>query len=388
MLKTLLVRMTGSVVVVGGATWMAKSWLEMEAPGMVRRAIGEERAIDEARMKTARLPPRRGATSRSVAYREYGSPTGVPVVLLHSAGGSRLDPVSLGLEPCDIALPSKLEERSAPDTLRGESAASRAGVRVIAVDRAGYGGSGGWTEVESMQEFSADLVALADELNLERFSLIGLDVGGAWALGASHWLARTNRLDSVIVVNVPGPFALTRGDGTTTTTPSVTETVNEGDKTLVVGPFLGKLFRFAPVLAHVLGLFLRRSFFSDPVEAVRQSIASGSHGADTDTLRRLNGHALLAASSVESLRPGIDGIAIDNTVLFGHAWDCDPTKSLTKTHLWVGSKASATTLDTARWLQEAGVQSVHREDGAGEVGTVVRGWSDMLRQVVEDSERT
>ena len=77
---------------------------------------------------------------------------------------------------------------------------------VVAPDQRGFGGSDKPQKVEDYQtnKIVADLMALADALGIERFTLVGHDWGGAVA-----WLAALNqpeRLSRLVIVNAPHPF--------------------------------------------------------------------------------------------------------------------------------------------------------------------------------------
>jgi pimeloyl-ACP methyl ester carboxylesterase len=94
---------------------------------------------------------------RSVAFADYGSPGDTAVVWCHGGPGSRLEP-----------------EMCAP-------AAARLGLRLIGIDRPGYGRStlqmgrtiGGWVP---------DALAVVDHLGIDRFVSVGASTGGAYAL--------------------------------------------------------------------------------------------------------------------------------------------------------------------------------------------------------------
>ena len=94
---------------------------------------------------------------RRVAFADYGTPDQTPVVWCHGGPGSRLEP-----EIC-------------------AAAADRAGLRLIGIDRPGYGRStprpgrtiGGWVP---------DALAVADHLGIDRFVSVGASTGGAYAL--------------------------------------------------------------------------------------------------------------------------------------------------------------------------------------------------------------
>jgi pimeloyl-ACP methyl ester carboxylesterase len=90
---------------------------------------------------------------RTLAYCEWGAPTGHPVVLMHGAPGSRL---------------------LCPD----EEATAAAGVRLLTADRPGYWGSDPRPD-PTLLGWADDVQALADRLDLERFAVVGFS-GGGW----------------------------------------------------------------------------------------------------------------------------------------------------------------------------------------------------------------
>ncbi len=93
---------------------------------------------------------------RSVGYVDYGSPGQAPVLWCHGGPGSRFEPQPMA------------------------QAAGDAGFRLIGIDRPGYGTStlqpgrtiAGWV---------GDGLAVADRLDLERFLVVGVSTGGAYA---------------------------------------------------------------------------------------------------------------------------------------------------------------------------------------------------------------
>jgi pimeloyl-ACP methyl ester carboxylesterase len=93
---------------------------------------------------------------RTLAYCEWGHPTGSPVLLVHGGPGSRL---------------------LCPD----EDATAAAGVRLLTVDRPGYGGSDARPD-PTLLGWADDVQALADRLGLERFAVVGFSAGW-WTTG-------------------------------------------------------------------------------------------------------------------------------------------------------------------------------------------------------------
>jgi pimeloyl-ACP methyl ester carboxylesterase len=107
---------------------------------------------------------------------------GVPVVLLHANTGT-----SASWEPQAAAF-------------------SKAGYRVIAFDRRGWGKSMAAPATGPQPgSVAADLDALADHLKLEEFHLVGVAGGGFAALDYAAW--RPDRLRSLVVAASTGQFA-------------------------------------------------------------------------------------------------------------------------------------------------------------------------------------
>ncbi|WP_254534669.1 alpha/beta fold hydrolase [Halomarina litorea] len=140
---------------------------------------------------TRQSGPRAAAVLRSapvagrpdVAYTEYGPPDGSPVVFLHGTPGSRL----LGsLFDAD---------------------ATRLGVRLLAIDRPGYGRSPPWCrrELTDTGEFVA---AVLDDAGIPRAGLVGVSGGGPHALAAAA--TRPERVREVDVVAGAVPPSLRR----------------------------------------------------------------------------------------------------------------------------------------------------------------------------------
>lgn len=82
--------------------------------------------------------------------------------------------------------------------------------RVIVPDQRGFGGSDKPEGVDQYraQECIADLFALADACDIDRFTLVGHDWGGAIAWGAA--LTRPERLERLVIVNAPHPSIFQR----------------------------------------------------------------------------------------------------------------------------------------------------------------------------------
>jgi pimeloyl-ACP methyl ester carboxylesterase len=105
-------------------------------------------------------PTIRLASGRTVGFADHGRPDGTVVLWCHGGPGCRLEPAYV-----------------AP-------AAAAAGLRLVGIDRPGYGLStpepgrtiGGWV---------SDALAVADHLGIDRFVTVGISTGGAFALAVA-----------------------------------------------------------------------------------------------------------------------------------------------------------------------------------------------------------
>lgn len=97
------------------------------------------------------------ADGRTTGYADYGCPPATAVLWCHGGPGSRAEPAHLSPQ------------------------ATRAGLRIIGVDRPGYGLSTP-RRGRSIADWVPDAVAVADHLALDRFVAVGASTGGAYAL--------------------------------------------------------------------------------------------------------------------------------------------------------------------------------------------------------------
>jgi pimeloyl-ACP methyl ester carboxylesterase len=110
--------------------------------------------------------------------RDQGNPAGIPMVLLHGAGGSL-------------------------HVWEGWVRELGSKARLISVDLPGHGLTGAWPRQEyTVEAYVAFVEALADALNLDRFVLVGHSLGGgvAWTFAAT----RPDRVSQIILIDAAG----------------------------------------------------------------------------------------------------------------------------------------------------------------------------------------
>ena len=163
-------RFLAFVLLVLGATLGAQLW-RVEGGQLG----GPAPAVTWSRL-TPLVPRTTLRDSRTLQWSECGLPDGVPVVFLHGC----------------------------PDTRRaswsGHEAARRAGVRLLAANRPGYGAS--TPAAPSYHQVVDDVAELADSLGLEQFAVLGMSVGGTFALACAALLP--DRVTHATLVGTPG----------------------------------------------------------------------------------------------------------------------------------------------------------------------------------------
>lgn len=118
---------------------------------------------------------------RRLAVSIFGDAAGRPVFYQHGLPGSRLEAALVADE------------------------AARCGVRLVAVDRPGYGSSDA-RPGRRLGDVAADLAAVADELGIGRFALLGVSGGGLFALAAAARLPE--RISALGLVCALGPLVV------------------------------------------------------------------------------------------------------------------------------------------------------------------------------------
>lgn len=118
---------------------------------------------------------------RALTYAQHGDLGGRPVIVMHGTPGSRIGPLPRA---------SRLYPQ---------------GVRLIAYDRPGYGGSAR-LRGRSVAHAAADVADLADALGIERFAVVGRSGGAPHALACAALLP--SRVVRAAALVPPGPYAL------------------------------------------------------------------------------------------------------------------------------------------------------------------------------------
>ena len=104
--------------------------------------------------------------NRTLGYAEYGSPNGTPLLYFHGFPSSRLEAYSI------------------------HSIASRLGIRVLSLDRPGFGLSS-HDPHRRITDWPTDVQAFASQVGLSRFAILGVSGGGPYSLACAERLSRS-----------------------------------------------------------------------------------------------------------------------------------------------------------------------------------------------------
>jgi pimeloyl-ACP methyl ester carboxylesterase len=225
-----------------------------------------------------------------------------------------------------------------------EAAALEAGVRLLCVNRPGYGLSS--PTASTYSSVADDAVAVLDLLGIGRVAVLGMSVGGGYAAAfAARHPDRTAALGVVATLPMPDRATGTAEDAMDAARPELeawarTIDVSDPDDAALAG-------RWAAALPEQDAALVRRLPVADVAASAREALAD-HHGFLRD--------AALA------FRP----------------WDVDVTAVRCRTHLWYG-EADQRALPGAAWFGERIPRaSLVVRPGTTHLATLVRHWPDVL----------
>jgi len=173
----------------------------------------------------------------------------------------------------------------------GDELVREAGVRLVSVDRPGYGGSDP-AAGQTLLSWAGDAAALADTLAIDKFAVLGWSAGGAYALACAA--AMPNRVSSCAIYGSVVPTSM----------PGYDEGLDEMGRRIKAGA------QDRPdELREVL-----RVFASDPVEFAL-GIIRGEQGGD-DVLADDGILAQMTANAREAFAQGADAMTDDYLLLY------------------------------------------------------------------------
>ena len=182
-----------------------------------------------------------------------------------------------------------------------DSRAAAAGLRIVAVDRPGHGGSSP-QKGRTLHGWADDVEQLADHLGLDRFAVAGASAGGPNALAVARWLG--DRVSHGVLASSLGPL-------------------DDPGALADLDRMMALPFRFlrVPWLIRLPLASTARLARTNPAKWVDQWQRSSSP-ADRDVFADPAFRAMLEHQTPEAWRLGLQGLIDDLTAI--HAWGFPP----------------------------------------------------------------
>lgn len=215
-----------------------------------------------------------------VAYIEYGEPDGCPVYYFHGTSGSRFE------------------------GSHGHAAGIKHGYKIIALDRPGIGSSA-YVSGRTLIDWPGTVQQLAEMGSYERYGVIGVSGGGAYALACAY--ANPGHLDFTCILGSWAPVARE---------PGLWQAMAPLDR------FFGKLSCSVPWVFYIpfssLGYAAR---WLSP-ERFMKTINSSMSEADKKLASDGEFASVFASDIIEAFRQGVRGPA-DDAILLYRDWGFD-----------------------------------------------------------------
>jgi pimeloyl-ACP methyl ester carboxylesterase len=288
-----------------------------------------------ALMPTIELPD-----GRVLGYEEWGDPDGQALFSLHGTPGCRLG------RPPDSTLWARL------------------GLRVVTVDRAGYGMSGPLVG-RLVGHVGSDIAALADALGIGRFAVKGTSGGGPHSLACAAELG--DRVVACVAASSAAPIEAAEVAG-------LIGINRESHRILTEEGRVG-ITRFISEL--------RTGMLADPVAGLDPHLAD-TPSADQVWNARPDVRAIRREALAEALRPGPQGWIDDAMSMFGTDWGIDLSRISCPTTFWHSDDDANSPLTAVERLRKqipgARLHTWHNEGHSA----ATRNLEQILRALLDD----
>jgi pimeloyl-ACP methyl ester carboxylesterase len=212
--------------------------------------------------------------------------------------------------------------------LVGKEAARRAGARIVALERPGFGLSD-FKRGRRVVDWPRDVAEVADQLGLARFALAGCSGAGPYLAVCAH--AMPERLTRVVVLGAAGP---------------VDAPGALGGMTPVRRLILGLVAR-SPTSLHVLLGAAHRLMGTERL--YRRFMLGGLAPCDQAVVARPEVRSALQATTREALARGVRGFAWE-LALLARPWGFALEDIRAEVHVWHGEEDRSTPAAMARYV--------------------------------------
>jgi pimeloyl-ACP methyl ester carboxylesterase len=246
---------------------------------------------------------------RVLAYADAGDVDGAPVLWFHGIPGSRLDLVHT----------------------YGEDLLDGAGIRLIGIDRPGFGKSG-FQRRRRFRDWPDDISAVMEKLGIERFGVVGYSCGGPYV--AECVRAMPDRLAGAGIVSGVGPSEM----------PRFRKGLNQVDSVMT------RLARIAPPLARLAIKQATRTAERNP-DKFDQDFEKELSGPDRELFSDAAIRTRIRELFLESTRQGPTGVAHDYAI-WGKRWGFPFEQVELPVRLWHGDDDAIVPLHHAEHVSE------------------------------------
>lgn len=241
---------------------------------------------------------------RQLCFSQYGRTDGIPVVYCHGFPASRLE------------------------ALLTESSAKALGIRIIAIDRPGYGESS-FQFRRRLSDWPSDVKSLTDYLGVSRFSVLGVSGGGPYAVACAQQLgSQVKRLGLVCPLGPLDAVGATKGMGRAAVA------------------FIA-LMRNYPDLAIGIYKYLAGPIIAAYPQLVLKILTSTAPSLDRIVLQDIKVSDVIRCSIKDAFRQGACAAAWD-LYLYVHQCDIDPKEIRAETVVWHGEADRTVPVDMGR----------------------------------------
>ena len=252
----------------------------------------------------------------SLGFAGFGDAEGVPCFAFHGTSSSRM----------------------MPGWMFPPGSLTTTGVRMIGVDRPGYGLSTvPWAT--GFSDWSRAVSALADHLGLGRFAVLAHSLGSAFALACGPALG--DRLAVIVIASGMGPLQPGERFHADSRADDLYWRLAHRRASWLLGP-----------LCRLTGAMALRATHGDPQRFTR-GMARRLPAADRATAQRMlarpDAAPILIADLRESYRQGTTVMAAD-LLRYTRPWDFDLEELATTVHLWHGEQDPKIPITAARQL--------------------------------------
>lgn len=254
---------------------------------------------------------------RILGYSEAGDLTGTPLFLFHGLNSSRLEVI--------IAHKQML----------------KAGIRCIGVDRPGMGLST-FHKHRSVLDFVNDIIFLADNLGLDKFSVMGISAGTPYALACIYKIP--NRIISCGIISGVAPV-LTLG----------VEEMSKESRSFIL------LSQKLPWLVKYIFWFLQGRFSQnlEKEDTFLENIMFSLDDVDKQLIKTLSAKNALVKTFRESYKQGSKGVAYDGILTFAKPWGFKLEEiDFRPINLWHGEKDNGVPVSLAKSMSEKLLYSI------------------------------